>query len=128
MPDDIAAGYQEVVFLELRYVGFEQTQYTRVYRFEKIVKGEPATRLVIKADLALFLQHRIQLQEGPTLCANKLVSDLENSWPGEHQLTNADLVAHVTARASADALKAESRGKRVHRTAANRMTPNERLP
>src|SRR5579864_5384548 len=72
-------------FLELRYVGFDQTQNTRVYRFEKVVKGEPAMRLLIKADLALFLQHRIQLQEGPTLCANKLVADLENSLPGEHQ-------------------------------------------
>ena len=101
--------------MELRYVGFEQTQNTRMYRFERVVKGEPSTRFVITADLALFLAHHIHIQEGPSLCATKLASDLESSWSGQHQLTDADLLAHVTARASAEALKIESRSRRAHR-------------
>src|SRR5690242_12949495 len=86
-----------------------------MYRFERVVKGEPSTRFVITADLALFLAHRIHIQDGPALCAIKLASDLETSCLGEHQLTNADLLAHVTARASAEALKIESRSRRAHR-------------
>ena len=98
--------------MELRYVGFDQTQNTRNYQFERMAKGEPAVRLEISADLEGFLEHRIQIQDGPSLCALKLASDLENSRPGQHQLTKADLVAHVTARATAEALKIESRRRR----------------
>ena len=106
--------------MELRYLGFDQTQNTRFYRFEKPVRGETALRFVITADLALFLEHRISLQEGPALCAVKLASDLENRQLGEHQLTNADLVAHVSARASAEAHRTEIRTKRAQREAASR--------
>jgi len=103
--------------LELRYVGFDQTQNTRNYHFERMAKGEPAVRLDISADLARFLEHRIRIQDGPSLCATKLASDLENSLSGQHQLTNADLAAHVTARATAEALRIESRSRRGHRPA-----------
>jgi hypothetical protein len=105
--------------LELRYKGFDQTQNTRNYHFERTVKGvakgEPAIQLDISADLAAFREHRIHIQDGPSLCAIKLASDLENSWSGQHQLTNADLVAHVTARHRAEALKIEAR-RRVNRS------------
>ena len=96
-------------------MGFDQTQSTRMYRFDKLAKGEPIMRFVIAADLDLFLAHRIRIQEGPGLCAIKLASDLESSQLGEHQLTNADLAAHVTARIAAEALRSSSRGKRSHR-------------
>ena len=49
-----------------------------MYRFERMVRGEPTMRFAITADLALFLEHRIHIQDGPALCANKLVTDLEN--------------------------------------------------
>ena len=109
--------------MELRYLGFDQKQNTRLYRFEKPVNGEAALRFIITADLALFLEHRIHLQEGPALCAVKLASDLENHQLGEHQLTNADLVAHVTARVSAEADRTELRTKRAQRAAAGRKLP-----
>src|SRR5579871_3366678 len=104
--------------MELRYMGFEQTQNTRCYRFDQMVKGEPTVRLTITADLALFLEHRVRIQEGPTLCAGKLAADLAHSQIGSHQLTNEDLIAHLQARTTAAALKLESRGKRP-RTALN---------
>jgi len=106
--------------LELRYLGFDQTQNTRSYRFEKPVNGEPALTFVITADLTLFLEHRIHLQEGPALCAVKLASDLETRQLGEHQLTNADLVAHVTARMTAEANRTELRTRRAQLAAASR--------
>ena len=106
--------------MELRYLGFDQTQNTRFYRFEKPVRGEAALRFVITANLAVFLENRIHLQDGPALCAFKLASDLENHQLGEHQLTNADVVAHVTARASEVAHKTELRTTRAQRAAASR--------
>jgi hypothetical protein len=108
--------------MELRYMGFDQSQNTRCYRFDRMVKGEPTVRLTITADLALFLEHRIQIQEGPTLCAGKLAADLALSLMGTHQLTNDDLIAHLQARTIAEALKSESRGKRTHRAAEARDT------
>ncbi len=101
--------------MELRYMGFEQSRNTRCYRFDRIVKGEPSVRFTVSADLTLFLSHSIQIQDGPSLCAGKLAADLAQSRTGEHQLTNEDLVAHAQARATAQALKSESRGKRPHR-------------
>jgi len=102
--------------MELRYMGFEQSRNTRCYRFERVMKGEPSVRLTITADLALFLDHRIHIQEGPSLCADKLAADLADNRTGDHELTKDDLVAHLEARATAAALKSESRGRRPHRS------------
>ena len=98
--------------MELRYMGFEQAQNTRCYQFDRIIKGEPTVRLTITADLALFLEHHVQIQEGPGICAGKLATDLAQSLTGSHRLTNDDLVAHSRACTIADALKSESRRKR----------------
>ena len=95
--------------MELRYMGFDQDQNTRVYRFDRTVRGEPTLHFVITADLALFLDHRIGIQEGPGLCAHKLASQLDTGSAGQHQLTNADLVAYVTDRAAAVTRREESR-------------------
>jgi hypothetical protein len=64
---------------------------------------------VVTADLALFLQHRIGIQEGPGLCARKLASDAQTPHLENVELTNDDLRAMVDARAVADARKAELR-------------------
>ncbi len=105
--------------MELRYMGFEQSQNTRAYRFERLSKGESAISLIITADLGLFLEHGINIQDGPALCARKLASDLASSTSGEHELNGADFAEHVRARAAADAIKSEARSKRANRTAAN---------
>jgi hypothetical protein len=64
---------------------------------------------VITADLGLFLAHRVGIQEGPSLCALKLAADLVSSPEGTHQLTEEDLRAHATAKATAEAHRAEAR-------------------
>jgi hypothetical protein len=64
---------------------------------------------VVTADLAMFLQHRIGIQEGPGLCARKLASDAQTPPIENIELTNDDLRAMVDARAVADARKAELR-------------------
>ena len=95
--------------MELRYMGFHQEQNTRVYSFDCTADGKSAVRLAVSVDMRLFLKHRVGIQEGPTLCAQKLTADLASNSPEEHELTNADLVAYTADRAAAEARKAESR-------------------
>lgn len=96
--------------MELRYMGFDQSRNMRVYKFgSSSVPGEPVSRFVVTVDLSLFLKHHINIQEGPTLCAQKLTADLQAQHQGEHELTNDDMVAYVADRAAAEARKAESR-------------------
>ena len=98
--------------MDIRYMGFEQEKNARAYRFDVVVKGQPNKRCVVTADLELFLRNRVALQEGPTLSANKLTTDLEANVDGEHQLTDQDLRQQTEARLQAEATRAEKRGGR----------------
>jgi hypothetical protein len=95
--------------MELRYMGFDQAANRRVYKFDRAAPGEPNLRLVVSVDMALFLKHHVNIQEGPSLCAQKLTADLESRHEGEHELTNEDLLEYVAVRAAAEARKAELR-------------------
>ena len=97
--------------MELRYMGFDQHDNTRSYKFDGLEKGQPAVRLVVTADLSLFLKHHINIQEGPNLCARKLSTHSARLAPHDYQLTEEDLLAIATARADAQAHKAELRRK-----------------
>jgi hypothetical protein len=111
--------------MQLRYLGFDQLQNARAFRFDIMNKGEATRQAVVTADLALFLEHHVGIQDGPTLCASKLCSDLENSIEGAHTLTADDIRAHAEARATAEAKRIEAR-RNTHR----RPTPpvNELSP
>src|SRR5262245_26758228 len=104
--------------MELRYLGFDQKQNTRTYKFDGVANGQPTVHFVVTADLALFLANRIGIQEGPTLCAHKLSTSTESAGDASLELTNDDLRAHVSARTMAEARKAEAR----------RMGPRRRPP
>ena len=102
--------------MELRYLGFEQSQSGRVYRFDVISKGESPRQAVVTVDLALFRAHRVGIQEGPSLCASKLVADLETGTEGAHELTTEDLRAFAEARATEEARRTEARKGGAHRS------------
>jgi hypothetical protein len=95
--------------VEVRYLGFDQQQNARSYRFDVIEKGQPARRFTVNADLTLFLTHHVGIQEGPTLSASKLAADLERNFDGPHELTSEDLRSHANARTLAEAQRAEMR-------------------
>ena len=95
--------------MELRYMGFEQHDNTRVYKFDGVENRQTIVQVVVTADLALFLKHHISIQEGPDLCARKLSTD--SARPHDYQLTNEDLLAFAAARAAEEARKAELRRK-----------------
>src|SRR5690348_12499105 len=85
------ASHGEDKPMELRYQGFEQLQNARGYRFDLVTKGSALRQFVVTVDLALFRTHAVGIQEGPSLCAQKLLADLENRFEGDHQLTTEDL-------------------------------------
>jgi len=86
-------------------MGFDQAQNTRVYKFDGGAKETSAVRYAVSIDMALFLRHRVGIQEGPALCALKLTADFEAQRRGEHALTNEDLAAYVAERTAAKARK-----------------------
>ena len=110
--------------MALRYMGFDQRQNTRAYKFDCIADGEPAIRMVITADLTLFQKHHIALQEGPGLCAQKLAADLESRNPGATNSRATIFLAHASARAAVAARQAEMRRKGARRRAAFKPPPH----
>ena len=50
-------------FASLRYVGFEQAEGIRSYKFERTRPGEEMETAVVTTDIALFTRHRVPLQE-----------------------------------------------------------------
>ncbi len=97
--------------MDLRYMGFDQHDNTRVYKFDGVENGQLIVHLVVTADLTLFLKHHVSIQEGPDLCAHKLTADLAGLGQHDHELTNEDLLAFATARADEKTRKAELRRK-----------------
>ena len=95
--------------MEIRYLGFDQRQNSRVYRFEVRIDGRLTKQVSVAADIAVFRNHSVGIQEGPFLSGNKLTADLERGWEGEHELTAADVRAYADAKALADAQRAGTR-------------------
>ncbi|HKX00806.1 MAG TPA: hypothetical protein VJN43_23895 [Bryobacteraceae bacterium] len=95
--------------MEIRYVGFDQTQNCRVYRFDVRAGGGTTKEVSITADMAVFRNHSVGIQEGPVLSAKKLSTDLERGWEGDHQLTDDDVRAYADAKALADSQRVSAR-------------------
>ena len=101
--------------MEIRYLGFDQRQNSRVYRFDVRTDGRLMKEISISADISIFRNHSVGIQEGPVLCGNKLSADLERGWEGEHELTAADVRAFADTKALADAQRAGARKALRHR-------------
>ena len=102
--------------MQLRYMGFDQHDNTRAYKFDGFENGHLIEQLVVNTDLTLFLKHHVSIQEGPDLCARKLKADLAELGPHDHELTNEDLLVFATACADEQARKAEVRRRaNLHR-------------
>jgi hypothetical protein len=95
--------------VEIRYLGFDQRQNSRVYRFDVRIDGHLTKQVSVTADIAVFRDNRVGIQEGPKLSGNKLTADLERGWEGEHVLTAADVQAFADNKALAEAERAAAR-------------------
>lgn len=114
--------------MELRYIGFDQHDNARAYKFDGVENGQVVVRLVVTADLTLFLKHHVNIQEGPTLCARKLAADVTGLGNHDYELTNEDLVVFTTTRAAQEAHKAELRRKANRRRRGLASRPNPEMP
>ena len=97
--------------VQLRYAGFDQVAGIRHYKFESAPVVGAARLFRIQVEVALFLKHRIGMQEGPSLCLKKLaevaIADLADG--SEQLLTEADLLVYSSARTALAEQKAASR-------------------
>ena len=85
--------------MEIRYLGFDQRQNSRVYRFDVRTDERVTKQVTVIADIAVFRNHGVGMQEGPLLSGNKLIDDLKRGWEGEHELTSTDVRAYADAKA-----------------------------
>jgi len=108
--------------VEIRYLGFDQRDNARVYRFDVRNDGRQTKEVSITADIAVFRNHSVGIQEGPSLSRNKLTADLERGWEGEHELTAADVRAYAEAKALDDGQRAGARKSSRHRPSARPET------
>ncbi len=93
----------------IRYFGFEQRQNSRVYRFDVRIEARLTKQVPVTADMRVFRNHNVGIQEGPSLCGNKPTADMDGGWEGEHEPTAADVRAYADAKALADAQRASTR-------------------
>jgi len=88
--------------VQLRYLGFDQTESTRAYKFQRFAPGEEPTMFLMTADLALFRKHRVGIQEGPGLCLRALAAELAGVGstlpPLPRALTDQDMLAYLASR------------------------------
>jgi len=92
---------QEAV--QLRYLGFDQTGSVRAYRFQRVWPGEPTTTFTVTADLVLFRNHRVGMQEGPALCLQILAAGLAAAGsillpPLQCALTDQHMLTYLASR------------------------------
>jgi hypothetical protein len=94
--------------MQLRYMGFDQAKNIREYKFDGAAEG----KIVVSADLALFVKHHVGLQEGPSLCLKRLSTNLETLQPVPHELTSSDVADYVSAQAAVAERKTSLRKSR----------------
>ena len=104
----------------LAYLGFNQEAGIRRFRFEcQIHSPRPATaprrivRFVVSAEMSLFLQYSIPIQEGPAICLQILTDTLAGS--DENEVASASYAItkeHLSTFVSARTLVAEAKAAR----------------
>jgi cold shock CspA family protein len=86
-----------------RYMGFEQSGNTRLYRFERNLAGHARTSVTVNADMSLFTKHRVGIQEGPALCLALLTTALDGTEiavtpPPTYALADREMLAYLADR------------------------------
>jgi hypothetical protein len=109
--------------MQFLYMGFSQQANVRSFRFQGVVPRERPTKMaknlefLLTADMALLAQHRIRVQDGPTLCLKILSAGItgEESQVIEYAsyaITIDDVSAFASAR---NALEESKIARRKHR-------------
>src|SRR5579863_10090078 len=118
----------------LAYLGFNQEAGIRRFRFEcQIHSPRPATaprrivRFVVSAEMSLFLQYSIPIQEGPAICRGFLAETTANI--PENELVSASYPVEESYFASFAAAKiADAHAKSARRPKPPGMTRPSNTP
>jgi hypothetical protein len=109
--------------MQFLYMGFSQQANVRIFRFQGVMPRERPSRTVknlefmLSADMALLSQHRIRVQDAPTLCLQILdaafTSDEEQAIQfASYLITHSDVSKFASAR---NALEESKIARRKHR-------------
>jgi hypothetical protein len=109
--------------MQFLYMGFSQNANVRNFRFQGVVSRERPSKVaknlefLLSADMALLAQHRIRVQDGPTLCLQILGAAFTSPEDqvmqfASYAITNADVTAFASARSALEETKA---ARRKHR-------------
>jgi hypothetical protein len=85
----------------VRYVGFDQAESIRSYKFERTPPGEEMKTVIVTTDIALFTRYRVLLQEGPGLCLRLLETESAKRCESRFALTENDLMTFLAGRLGA---------------------------
>lgn len=79
----------------VRYLGFDQKDNVRGYKFESL-SPEETQMVIVTVDMALFAKHRVGIQDGPALCLRLVMAE---EWPPKQRsLTDEEMLAHLARR------------------------------
>jgi hypothetical protein len=109
--------------MQLVYMGFTQEASLRCFHFQRVLTQSRLTNLpkvvqfTMKADMGLFMQHHIPVQEGPAICLQILTDALIGSDENEiasasYAVTREHLSTFVSARTTIAEAKAARRKPR----------------
>ena len=104
-------------------MGFTQEASLRCFHFQRILSQSRLSNLpkvvqfTLRADMSLFMQHHIPVQEGPAICLRILTDNLAGSDENEvtsasYAVTKEDLSTFVSARTLVAEAKAARRKPR----------------
>jgi hypothetical protein len=118
-----ASPLEGAVYMQFLYMGFSQNANVRNFRFQGVVSRERPSKMVknleflLSADMALLAQHRIRVQDGPTLCLQILGAAFTSAEDqaiqfASYAITREDVSAFASARSALEETKA---ARRKHR-------------
>jgi len=101
--------------VKLLYMGFaHKTTGIRQYNFQGLIPDGTRKGFFVTTDVAMLTKHHIQIQEVPMMCLRLLESATEAQPQLElFILTEADMLAHISAKA---AIKEQATSKRMKRS------------
>ncbi len=110
--------------MQLVYMGFTQEAGIRCFHFQRIMTQARLTNLpkivqfTLKADMSMFMQYRIPVQEGPAICLQILNDTLAGSdeniqLPASYSVTGEHLSNFASARTATEEARMARRKQRA---------------
>jgi|SRR5580693_3988013 hypothetical protein len=110
--------------MQLVYMGFTQEAGVRCFHFQRILTQARLANLpkmvqfTLKADMSLFMEYRIPVQEGPAICLRILTDALAGSEesavaPASFAVTTEHLSNFASARTASEEAKSARRKQRT---------------